>query len=184
MTPAALRAQCREDGLYGTPALNERLFLHYKGWARIASLEAYTGLRALYLEGNGLSRMEGLARLAELRVLYLQENLIEEVEGLEGCVSGGRRSQRESEGERAGWWWAPPQWCAGALVPSSCKALPPTLPQEAPPPPPPSRSSTRLTSPRTASPGCSPRRWRRWLAACARCCWATMRSRRLRTWRR
>ena len=93
MTPAALRALCRQHLLYDTPALNDRLYLHYKGWERVCGLEAYTGLRVLYLEGNGLRCIEGLQSQGELRALYLQENLIEELEGLEGCVSGEGREE-------------------------------------------------------------------------------------------
>ena len=40
MTPAALRALCRQHLLYDTPALNDRLYLHYKGWERVCGLEA------------------------------------------------------------------------------------------------------------------------------------------------
>ena len=84
LTPRALVELCRRAGLYATPHLNDRLYLHYKGIACIppGALDAYTGLRVLWLEGNGLSRIENLGALAQLRTLYLHENSIEVVEGL------------------------------------------------------------------------------------------------------
>ena len=84
MTPAVLRDFARKQGLYATPELNDRLYLHYKGFRTIAGLEAYTGLRVLWLEGNGLTSISGLGTLHELATLYLQENVIQRIEGLEG----------------------------------------------------------------------------------------------------
>lgn len=86
MTPAVLRDLARKQGLYTTPELNDRLYLHYKGFRTLAGLEAYTGLRVLWLEGNGLTSMCGLSTLRELATLYLQENVIERIEGLENNV--------------------------------------------------------------------------------------------------
>ena len=87
MTPRALKELCRKDGLYSTAGLNDRLYAHYKGFGRIENLEAFTGLRVLWLEGNGLSRIEGLSTQTQLRTLYLHENSIEVIEGLDNCVS-------------------------------------------------------------------------------------------------
>jgi len=82
MTKRALKELCRKDKLYGTPHLNDKLYLHYKGFRAIADLDEYTGLRVLWLEGNGLGAIEGLEAQTELRTLYLQENLVERIEGL------------------------------------------------------------------------------------------------------
>lgn len=87
ITVKLIKALCRKDGLYVTPELNDKLFLHYKGFTKIEALDEYTGLRVLYLEGNALSTIEGLEHQHQLKTLYLQDNLIEEVDGLKGCVS-------------------------------------------------------------------------------------------------
>jgi Leucine-rich repeat (LRR) protein len=88
MTKAKLRELCKRDGLYMTPSLNDKLYLHYKGFRRVECLEEYTGLRVLWLEGNGLDSIGGLDNQPELRTLYLQENLIERIENLEHLVRG------------------------------------------------------------------------------------------------
>ena len=86
MTPKVLKDLCRKQGLYSTPSLNDKLYLHYKGFRVIQNLQEYTGLRVLWLEGNGLDRIEGLEAQADMRTLYLQENLIERIENLEHMV--------------------------------------------------------------------------------------------------
>jgi dynein assembly factor 1 len=83
MTKQALRKLCKDHGLYTTPHINDKLYLHYKGFNTICNLEEYVGLRALWLEGNGLRTIEGLEQQKELRTLYLHENIIEKIEGLE-----------------------------------------------------------------------------------------------------
>lgn len=95
--------------MYRTPALNDKLFANFKGFAEIAGLEEYTGLRALFLEGNAIDMITGLSACTELRCLwvgprngmcplhvqpaitlalpslcrYLQKNCLTEVAGLE-----------------------------------------------------------------------------------------------------
>jgi hypothetical protein len=71
MTKPALKKLCRELKLYNTPEINDRLYLHYKGFARIENLDEYTGLRVIYLEGNGFTKIEGLENQTELRHLYV-----------------------------------------------------------------------------------------------------------------
>jgi dynein assembly factor 1 len=83
MSAPLLRKYCKENGLYGTPSINDKLYLHYKGFKSIQCLEEYTGLKALWLEGNGLLKIENLSSQSLLRSLYLHENLIEKIEGLE-----------------------------------------------------------------------------------------------------
>ncbi len=77
MTKPGLKKLCRELKLYNTPELNDKLYLHYKGFVRIENLDEFTGLKVIYLEGNGFTKIEGLENQRELRHLYaFQLNLI------------------------------------------------------------------------------------------------------------
>lgn len=86
MTKAVLRQLCKDNSLYITPSINDKLYLHYKGFRCIQNLDEYVGLKALWLEGNGLSKIEGFEKLILLKSLYLHENVIEVIEGLESLV--------------------------------------------------------------------------------------------------
>ena len=72
MTKKALQDICKEHQLYRTPSLNDKLYCNFKGFTRIANLEEYTGLKALFLEGNALDSLEGLPPLKELRCLCVR----------------------------------------------------------------------------------------------------------------
>mgnify|MGYP001410575131 CR=1 FL=1 len=87
MTSVAVAQICKDLKLYRTPELNDKLYLHYKGFRKIENLEAYTGVRALWLEGNGLQELEGLDTCVELRSLYIQENCIEKIQNLDKCTN-------------------------------------------------------------------------------------------------
>jgi len=83
---SSLQEIIKKDKLYNTEYLNDKLYLHYKGFRKIQNLEKYTGLKVLWLEGNGLDKIEGLENQAALRTLYLQENIISKIENLEANV--------------------------------------------------------------------------------------------------
>jgi dynein assembly factor 1, axonemal len=83
MTKPLLRKLCKDQGLYVTPNINDKLYLHYKGFNSIANLDEYVGLKALWLEGNGFSKIEGLEHQKMLKTLFLHENIIDKIEGLE-----------------------------------------------------------------------------------------------------
>merc|ERR1711871_23545 len=84
MTTKKVQALCKESGGYNTPALNEKLYLHFKGWPRIENLDEFTGARVVRLEGNGLAKIENMQPMAGLRQMYLQQNCIKKMENLEG----------------------------------------------------------------------------------------------------
>lgn len=70
---------------YRSEELNDKLYIHYKGWKEIRGLEGWTGLKALYAENNAFSKIEGLQRCRQLRSLFLQDNCIHKIEGLDNC---------------------------------------------------------------------------------------------------
>lgn len=71
MDGPALLAVCKAHKLYQTPALNDRLYANFRGFTELGGLEAYTGLRSLFLEGNSLGSVDGLPPLPELRCLWV-----------------------------------------------------------------------------------------------------------------
>lgn len=68
---------------YSTFHLNEKLYLHYKGFKKVENLEWFPDLRCIYLEGNGLESIGGLEANIKLRSLMLQENVITKMENLQ-----------------------------------------------------------------------------------------------------
>lgn len=83
MTKEEIRLSCIENDGYDTPELNDKLFLHFRGFRRIENLDAYTGCKAIWLDSNGFTQIEGLDKLTELRCLYLAKNLIHKISGLD-----------------------------------------------------------------------------------------------------
>jgi hypothetical protein len=69
MTVPYIKLLCKEQKLYSTPSLNDKLYLHFKGFNKIQNLDVYTGLKTIWLEGNGLSKIEGLDECVEMRCL-------------------------------------------------------------------------------------------------------------------
>ena len=43
VTPKVLKKLVKEQQLYNTPELNDKLYLHYHGFAKIEGLEEWTG---------------------------------------------------------------------------------------------------------------------------------------------
>lgn len=69
MNAKYLKKLCQEQKLYSTPELNDKLYLHFKGFRRIEGLEEYTALKSLWLEGNAIGVIEGLSHLESLKCL-------------------------------------------------------------------------------------------------------------------
>jgi hypothetical protein len=78
-----IRLSCRENDGYDSAELNEKLYLHFRGFKKIENLDSYVSVKAIWLDSNGLQKMEGLSSLVNLRCLYLGKNLISKIEGLE-----------------------------------------------------------------------------------------------------
>ena len=75
LTKKSLLRHCRDMDQYSTPELNEKLYLHQKGIAKIENLDEYTGVKVLWLQTNGIDTIENLNHMTELRHLYLNENM-------------------------------------------------------------------------------------------------------------
>ncbi|KAJ3360834.1 hypothetical protein GGF32_007993 [Allomyces javanicus] len=83
MTLPYLVELAKEQKGYVTPALNDHLYLHFKGFAQISEdIAQYSGLKTLWLEGNALSELRYLDALTELKCLYIQENVFEHLDGI------------------------------------------------------------------------------------------------------
>ena len=67
---------------YGTFELNEKLYLHYKGFKKIENLHLFPDLNCIYLEGNGFTKMEGFEGNLKLRALYIHENVFDKIENV------------------------------------------------------------------------------------------------------
>lgn len=82
MSEDEIRQTCAENGGYETAELNDKLYLHMRGYSKIENLEKYTGCKAIWLESNAISKIEGLDALKEVRCLYLAKNMINIIENL------------------------------------------------------------------------------------------------------
>eukprot|EP00746_Dinoflagellata_sp_MGD_P161385 gnl/MRDRNA2_/MRDRNA2_88503_c0_seq1.p1 gnl/MRDRNA2_/MRDRNA2_88503_c0~~gnl/MRDRNA2_/MRDRNA2_88503_c0_seq1.p1 ORF type:complete len:566 (-),score=125.92 gnl/MRDRNA2_/MRDRNA2_88503_c0_seq1:168-1694(-) len=83
MSYEVVRRICIEKNLFADPALNDKLFLNYKGFRHIAGLELYSNCKALYLDNNGITEIEGLDRMTKLISLWLQDNAISHIRNLD-----------------------------------------------------------------------------------------------------
>ena len=82
LTEQYIKEICDLNGQFETPYLNDTLYLHFKGFAKIECLEKYTHLKSIWLECNGLKRIEGLDFQYKLRMLMLHQNTISKIENI------------------------------------------------------------------------------------------------------
>ena len=66
MNAETLRLVAIENDGYDTPELNDKLYLHFKGYRRIENLEPYYNLASLFLDSNGFDTIEGLGNLKKV----------------------------------------------------------------------------------------------------------------------
>jgi len=71
MNKKDIRNACIEQGGFETAALNDTLYLHYKGYTKIENLDEYVGLKDLWLDSNGLQEIGNLNHQCNLRCLFL-----------------------------------------------------------------------------------------------------------------
>ncbi len=83
MTEFNLQLICEKDGLYEQPNLNNKLYLHFKGFKKIINLNKYINLKTLYLENNLITKIENLECLVNLQHLFLHHNFIKKIENLD-----------------------------------------------------------------------------------------------------
>ncbi|KAG5465072.1 hypothetical protein LSCM4_00524 [Leishmania orientalis] len=82
MTESLVLQQCKSQQGYSTPELNEKIYLHHLGFAKVGGLAAFTGCVVLYLDHNALSDLAGLEALTRLDSLYLSCNALSHLESL------------------------------------------------------------------------------------------------------
>jgi len=82
MTKDEIRQSCVENGGYETAELNDKLYLHFRGFKKIENLEDYVGCKAIWLDSNGLDTIEGLGHMTGIRCLYMSKNLINKIQNL------------------------------------------------------------------------------------------------------
>ena len=82
-----IKLNCLENNGYETPELNDKLYLHFRGFKKIENLNLYVGCKSIWLDSNGFEKIENLSALVELRCLYLAKNLITKIEGLEKLIN-------------------------------------------------------------------------------------------------
>lgn len=67
--------------------MNEKLYLHYKGFVGIECMHLFPLATTLYFEGNLATEIKGLDSSSKLVTLFLQENMIRKIEGLNALVN-------------------------------------------------------------------------------------------------
>jgi len=87
MNDETLRACAMANEGYETEELNDKLYLHFKGFRKIENLDKYCNLVSLFLDSNGFDKIENLGHLRKLRSLFLQKNLIRKIENLGSLVN-------------------------------------------------------------------------------------------------
>lgn len=63
MSKQNLKILCINEGLYEMPSLNNKLYLHFKGFKKIENLEDYQNLCTIWLETNAIKKIENLDNL-------------------------------------------------------------------------------------------------------------------------
>lgn len=58
-----LKEICLQNNQYEFPELNEKLYLHFKGFTKIENLCEYKNLKTLWLECNCIKKIENLDNL-------------------------------------------------------------------------------------------------------------------------
>ena len=57
MSKENLMRMCLKDNLYEYPELNDKIYMHFKGFKKIENLEEYVNLKTLWLENNCIMKI-------------------------------------------------------------------------------------------------------------------------------
>lgn len=76
MTKEVLVHACKSNKGYGSPHLNDQLYLQCKGFVKVQNLEPYIELKALWLEQNAIGDLSGLGAQQKLVSLMVHNNAL------------------------------------------------------------------------------------------------------------
>ena len=87
MNEELVKLICAANDGYETPELNDKLYLHFKGFSKICNLEKFSACKALWLESNRIEVVENIGHMTMLTSLFLHNNRIKKIENLDALAN-------------------------------------------------------------------------------------------------